>query len=203
MRLVKIFLVIFSLVLVACGGGDKKKQSDFAPPPSTQVPDEVPQQSFVVRTNPQTGQAEYATANFDSSTDQRQLEQMAGEIQNWEPIQQQQILGQNTGYNSNSAGAMYFSDPRLFNGRNPMAHQQGIYGGRGYNYPGSYRYGYYGIPNYGRYNHYYPQFQYQNFGQYYYQPTYCYSVNCYYWNPCYTSYYPSYGYQYSFYARWW
>ncbi len=176
----------------------EKKSNGFS---GSQQPT-APQQSFIVRTNAQ-GQAEYAIANFNESTSQQDLAQIAARPQQWQPVGQTQVINQNVGYPNAQDGNFYFvQDPQNFNGQNAPSDTNNARG-RGRNwisFSASIDYGYYSYPNYAGsnygYRHWYPSVG--NYAGYFYQPTYYYQNNWQYWNPCFQWGYS--GYNYSFYS---
>src|SRR4026209_1377400 len=96
MNLRKILLSGLAILVVACGDG-KKDSSPVHAQPNSAGPQK---QSYIVRMNKQTGQAEYAPANFPSGNNpnRRQMMLAASQVQGWQPVDQNQTINQQSGF---------------------------------------------------------------------------------------------------------
>jgi len=190
----KLSLLIFSLLAMSCGPKNNQPEGFSF---SNRNLNEVPRQSFIVRTNNQNHQVEYATADFSPTTSPQELQQVPAQIQQWQPVQQNQMINQLNGFPQAQDRSMYFmQNTAAYNSYS----QYPYYGG--YNgYP--YYHNYYPntLPSCGYYpcqGYYPPTCGYPCYG---YVPTYYYNYNWYYYYPAYAYYYGPYNYFY--YSYWW
>ena len=157
----------------------------------------------VVRVNQQNpAVAEYV--NLDTAPSQQNFAQFATNQQNWQVVNNSQVISGTQGYKTAQQGSYFVEQPKDFvASAQPQTVQLSADYYRGGNYGCGYCHypNYYGYDGYNFNHYYYPNYG-VNYGGYNYLPTYYSNYSYWYYQPIF--YYPSYyNYNYYIYSAWW